>query len=161
MSNFRGSLHIQALPRWVYPEKTDSHSSVFLQPWDLYTYSTQINIFVSEYDDGQSMKEVHTIFNQYVNKLDSYGEAEGSGTNSSMKQAGVKMGYGYNLINTNTSTTEINSTVGTDDLGNLTFNYSDPVIVDDSQKSTKGYKVFSVKSGNAVEAILLPKSVYE
>lgn len=71
-----------------------------------------------------------------------------------------KMGYGYSQSTTNTSSTEINTTVGTDNLGNLIFNYSDPIIVDDSEKNTKGYKVFAIKAGNAIEAILLPKSVY-
>ncbi|MEG0109039.1 MAG: hypothetical protein RR705_09350, partial [Lachnospiraceae bacterium] len=97
--------------------------------------------------------------NQYVNKFDASGEVSGGGTDGSMKW-GVKMGYGYSQTSTNTSSTEINTTVGTDNLGNLIFNYSDPIIVDDSQKSTKGYKVFAIKAGNAVEAILLPKSLY-
>lgn len=146
-------------PRWIYPEKLNSNNPVLTQPWDLYSYSTIINLFVSEYDDGQTTKEVRSVVNQYVNKFDASGEVSGGGTDGSMKW-GIKMGYGYSQTTTSTSSIEINTTVGTDNLGNLIFNYSDPIIVDDSQKNTKGYKVFAIKSGNAVEAILLPKSLY-
>lgn len=146
-------------PKWVYPEKLGSLNSIFLQPWDLYAYSTMINIFVSEYDDGQTIEESRSVMNQYVHKVDASGEIGGGGDKGAVKW-GVKLGYGYSSTTTNTSSTKVTTTVGSDDLGNLIFNYSDPIIVDDSQKNTKGYKVFAVKSGNAVEAILLPKSVY-
>ena len=146
-------------PRWIYPHKLGSQNSVFVQPWDLYAYSTMINLFVSEYDDGQTIEEVRSVMNQYVHKVDVNGEVGGGGDKGAVKW-GVKLGYGYSNTTTNTSSTKVTTTVGSDDLGNLIFNYSDPIIVDDSQKNTKGYKVFAVKSGNAVEAILLPKSIY-
>ena len=57
-------------------------------------------------------------------------------------------------------TTKIVTTKESDDLGNIIINFSDPIIVSDSEKNTKGYKVYAVKAGNAVEVIMLPKYLY-
>ncbi len=145
--------------KWIRPNALMSKNHAFVQPWDLYTYSTIINLFVSEHDDGQTIKEIRSVINQFVNKFDVSGEVGGGKADGSVKW-GVKMGYGYSQAITNTSSSEVNTTVGTDNLGNIIFNYSDPIIIDDSEKNTKGYKVFAIKAGNAVEAVLLPVSVY-
>lgn len=145
-------------PKWIYPEKLNSNNSVFLQPWDLYTYSTTISLFVTEYDEGQTIEETRSFYNQYVNKLD-VGEEIGGQEEGSMKK-GIKMGYGYDRLTTDISSTKVNITTETNSMGSLIFYYHDPIIVDDSQKSTKGYKVLGLSAGNSFEAILLPKPIY-
>lgn len=145
-------------PKWVYPGELGSDNSVFFQPWDLYSSSTLINLFISETDDGQTIEETRTVMNQYVNKFDANVEASG-GKDKGMKW-GVKMGYGYTETTSNTGTTKIVTTKESDDLGNIIINFSDPIIVSDSEKNTKGYKVYAVKAGNAVEVIMLPKYLY-
>lgn len=145
-------------PRWIYPGKLESDNAVFVRPWDLYSYSTIINLFVSEYDESQTITVERSMVNQYVSKFDASAEASG-GKEGSMKY-GVKVGYGYSDTSTSTSKTTTVTTTGSDDLGNLIYTYSDPIIINDTYKNTKGYKVFAIKAGNAVEAILLPEYIY-
>lgn len=143
-------------PKWVYAQGGPKENSIFIQPWDLYVCSTTINIYVSEIDDGQTIKETRSVVNQYLKKFDV--NAEISGEISGIKGS-LKMGYGYSETTTNSSSLEVSTSTGSDNLGNLIFNFFDPIILDDSKKDTKGYKINSVKSGNAVEAIIIPKRI--
>lgn len=137
--------------KWFYPAK-DSDNKVFVLPWDLYSKSYAIHLFVEERDDSQETKTVRTVVNEFVNKADF--SIEGGGTVGGIK-LNAKLGYGISSTTTTTSNVEIKTTSGSDNLGTLSFFYYDPII---KSESNGLYNVYSVFNGT-VEATLLPTDI--
>lgn len=138
--------------RWIYPKKhSGSDNSVFLLPWDLYSKSLVIHLFVYEHDDTEAIKRSQTIVNEFTNKADF--SIDGSASLGKVNLA-TKLGYGFSHTSTTTSAIEISTTVGSDYLGTLSFLFNDPIIK--SKNSDGTYQLYSVNNGS-VEATLLPR----
>lgn len=139
--------------KWLYLRKHsgDDENSVFLLPWDLYTKSIVIHLFVEEFDDGQTIEESKTVVDQFTNKLDF--SAEGGGDIDKVKMT-MKLGYGFSHVNTSTSSMKRTTSVGSDQLGTLSFFYYDPIIKNRNSDGT--YNLYSVNNGT-VEATILPR----
>ncbi|MCR6504396.1 hypothetical protein [Bacteroides muris (ex Fokt et al. 2023)] len=114
--------------------------------------SLVIHLFVEEHDDAQEKKESRTIVNEFVNKADF--SIEGGGEIDKIKLT-AKLGYGISSTKTTTTVTEISTTLGSDNLGVLSFFYHDPII---KSENNGLYNVYSVFNGT-VEATLLPKDI--
>ena len=139
--------------KWYYPARHSyTQNSVFTLPWDLYSKSLVIHLFVEEHDDAQEKKESRTVMNEFVNKADF--SIEGGGEIGKIKLTS-KLGYGISSTKTTTTVTEVSTTLGSDNLGTLSFFYHDPII---KSESNGLYNVYSVFNGT-VEATLLPKNI--
>lgn len=138
--------------KWFYPAAKGSDNKVFLLPWDLYSKSNAIHLFVEERDDSQETKMTKTVVSEFVNKADF--SIEGGGEVGGIKLS-TKLGYGISSTTTTTNSVEIKTTTGSDNLGTLSFFYYDPIIKNESNGL---YNVYSVFNGT-VEATLLPTNI--
>lgn len=140
--------------KWYYPRVSSyGDSYVFTLPWDLYSKSLAIHIFVEERDDDQILKEKRVVLNEFSSKMDFSLE---TGAEVDGIKIARKLGYGISTTRTNTSEAEISTTVGSDKLGTLSFFYYDPVIRGERNGL---YDLYSVFNGT-VEATLLPRDIY-
>lgn len=140
--------------KWYYPRaRSYGDSYVFTLPWDLYSKSLAIHIFVEERDDDQILKEKRVVLNEFSSKTDFSLDA---GAEISGVKLAAKLGYGISTTRTNTSEAEISTTVGSDKLGTLSFFYYDPIIRGERNGL---YDLYSVFNGT-VEATVLPKDIH-
>ena len=137
--------------KWIYPEKSDKNADdlVFTLPWDLYNKSLSIFMFVEEWDKGQTITQEKTVVSEFVNKADF--SIEGSGSIGKVSLS-TKLGYGFSHTKTVSNKATIQTTVESDPLGTLYFQYNDPIIRDEINGT---YKLYNVSSGSVV-ATLLP-----
>lgn len=142
--------------KWIYPEKLEGknyESQVFLLPWDLYSKSLAIHLFVEEFDLSQTIEKSVSVVSEFTSKSDFSREQTGE-VGDGIKQT-TKLGYGLSSTSTVTNTTKVTTTTGSDDLGTLSFFYYDPIIKTGSNGS---YQLYSVYNGT-VEATLLPMDI--
>ena len=137
--------------KWIYPERVDKNANnlVFTLPWDLYNKSLSIFMFVEEWDKGQTITQEKTVVSEFVNKADF--SIEGSGSIGKVSLS-TKLGYGFSHTKTVSNKATIQTTVESDPLGTLYFQYNDPIIRDEINGT---YKLYNVSSGSVV-ATLLP-----
>ena len=137
--------------KWIYPEKSDKNADdlVFTLPWDLYNKSLSIFMFVEEWDKGQTITQEKTVVSEFVNKADF--SIEGSGSIGKVSLS-TKLGYGFSHTKSVSNKATIQTTVESDPLGTLYFQYNDPIIRDEINGT---YKLYNVSSGS-VAATLLP-----
>ena len=136
--------------KWIYPEKSDKNADdlVFTLPWDLYNKALSIHMYVEEFDVDQTIEKTITVVNEFTNKADF--SIEGGGSIDSVKLS-AKLGYGFSHTNTTTSSTKVTTTVGSDELGTLSFFFYDPII---RAESNNTYKLYDVSSGDVTATIL-------
>lgn len=136
--------------KWIYPKNLDANldNKVFMLPWDIYNKSLSIHLFVEEFDLSQTIEKTKTVVNEYSNKADF--SIEGGGTIDSLKLS-AKLGYGLSHTTTSTSNTKITTTVGSDELGTLSFFYYDPII---RAESNNTYKLYDVSAGDVTATIM-------
>lgn len=137
--------------KWIYPERVDKNANnlVFTLPWDLYNKSLSIFMFVEEWDKGQTITQEKTVVSEFVNKADF--SIEGSGSIGKVSLS-TKLGYGFSHTKSVSNKATIQTTVESDPLGTLYFQYNDPIIRDEINGT---YKLYNVSSGS-VAATLLP-----
>lgn len=137
--------------KWIYPEKSDRNADdlVFTLPWDLYNKSLSIFMFVEEWDKGQTITQEKSVVSEFVNKADF--SIEGSGSIGKVSLS-TKLGYGFSHTKTVSNKATIQTTVESDPLGTLYFQYNDPIIRNEINGT---YKLYNVSSGSVV-ATLLP-----
>lgn len=137
--------------KWIYPKSIDKNANdmVFTLPWDLYGKSLSIFMFVEERDNGQIITQEKTVVSEFVNKADF--SIEGSGSIGKVSLS-TKLGYGFSHTKTVSNKATIQTTVESDPLGTLYFQYNDPIIRDEINGT---YKLYNVSSGSVV-ATLLP-----
>ena len=137
--------------KWIYPEKLEPNkdNQVFTLPWDLYNKSLSIFMFVEEWDKGQTITQEKSVVSEFVNKADF--SIEGSGSIGKVSLS-TKLGYGFSHTKTVSNKATIQTTVESDPLGTLYFQYNDPIIRDEINGT---YKLYNVSSGSVV-ATLLP-----
>lgn len=136
--------------KWIYPEKLEPNkdNQVFTLPWDLYNKALSIHMYVEEFDVDQTIEKTITVVNEFTNKADF--SIEGGGSIDSVKLS-AKLGYGFSHTNTTTSSTKVTTTVGSDELGTLSFFFYDPII---RAESNNTYKLYDVSSGDVTATIL-------
>ena len=141
--------------KWIYPERVDKNANnlVFTLPWDLYNKSLSIFMFVEEWDKGQTITQEKTVVSEFVNKADF--SIEGSGSIGKVSLS-TKLGYGFSHTKSVSNKATIQTTVESDPLGTLYFQYNDPIIRDEINGT---YKLYNVSSGS-VAATLLPVDSY-
>lgn len=139
--------------KWIYTrDHAKSDNSLFLLPWDIYSKSLVMHLFVEESDDSQTIEQTRTVVNEFTNKADF--SVEGGGSIDKVKLT-AKLGYGFSHTNTNTSSIKLITNVGSDPLGTLSFFYYDPVI---KYQTDGAYNLYSVNNGT-VEATILPRDI--
>lgn len=136
--------------RWIYPEKRGySDHKVLATSWDLYNKSMTLNLFVEEIDDGQTIKVTKTIVDEFANKSDFSLDL---GTSINGVNVAGKLGYGFSNTTTNTTSTEITTQEGSDDLGTLKFSFYDLVLK--NIREGRFYELHAANSGSVTVAIM-------
>lgn len=140
------------VPRWVYPEKLGGVSNenfVFTEPWDLYGKSLTIFFFVEEVDATETVTREKTVVSEFVNKADF--SVQGSGKVDKIELT-AKLGYGISSTHTSSSKLSVNTSLGSDDMGSVSFQFYNPII---RNKDSKGnYTLFSASTGALVVTLL-------
>lgn len=136
--------------KWIYPEQLNANidNKVFMLPWDLYNKALSIHMYVEEFDPDQTIEKTVTVVNEFTNKADF--SLEGGGSIDSVKLS-AKLGYGFSHTTTSTNTTTVKTSVGSDELGTLSFFFYDPII---RAESNNTYKLYDVSSGDVTATIL-------
>lgn len=135
--------------KWIYPEKIspNADNQIFILPWDIYNRSLSIYLYVEEFDLGKTIKKTVAFANEFTNKSDF--SVEGGGSIDGVLTA--KLGYGFSHTNTSIISTKVTTTVGSDELGTLSFFFYDPII---RAESNNTYKLYDVSSGDVTATIL-------
>jgi len=143
--------------KWVYTNQLEENNNniVFAQPWDISNYSLTINMEAYEHDEQQTIETTNTYTNEYTVKQDFSTETS---TTVDKTTFGVKSTIGYSSTTSKSETVKTTTTKGDDMLGTVSYSYYDPIIVSDSEKDTKGYKIFTPSSGN-MTVMILPKNL--
>lgn len=108
-----------------------------------------LNLFVEEIDDGQTIKVTKTIVDEFANKSDFSLDL---GTSINGVNVAGKLGYGFSNTTTNTTSTEITTQEGSDDLGTLKFSFYDPVLK--NIREGRFYELHAANSGSVTVAIM-------
>jgi hypothetical protein len=146
------------VPRWVRVG-TDTGLPgaipVYLPPWELYEGSTVRYIGVFESDETGTRTETFSWTDEFSKTFDSSGEVN-IGKDTGVISGGIKVGYGTTTKETKQTSISTTVAIGSDTLGDVDFRYSDPIIVSDSEKSTKGYRMNAISTGE-VEIVFAPR----
>lgn len=140
-------------PKWLYVDElfdNKGQNRVFTEPWDLYSTSSVIYMFASEFDPDGSKTITKTISSEYVNKADFSIESEKG-------DFPVKLGYGFSSTKKVTAVAEIETTIGSDELGTIELRFTDPIILDDKNGT---YRLYNCSSGD-LQVTFLPIDSYE
>lgn len=140
------------VPRWVYPEKLggdSKHNYVFTEPWDLYGKSLTIFFFVEEIDATETITKEKTVTSEFVNKADF--SLQGGGKIDKIELT-AKLGYGISSTRTVSSKVSVNTSLGSDDMGSVSFQYYNTIIRDKDNKGN--YTLFSASTGSFVVTLL-------
>ena len=105
-------------------------------------------MYVEEFDPDQTIEKTVTVVNEFTNKADF--SLEGGGSIDSVKLS-AKLGYGFSHTTTSTNTTTVKTSVGSDELGTLSFFFYDPII---RAESNNTYRLYDVSSGDVTATIL-------
>ena len=136
--------------KWIYPEQLDKNADnkVFVLPWDIYGKSLALHIFVEEFDLGQTIEKTQTVSNEFTVKSDFTQETT---TGSGDTKHTFKSSYGFTNTTKTSTTIKVTTTVGSDNLGTLSFFFYDPII---RAESNNAYKLYDVSSGDVTATIL-------
>ncbi len=137
--------------KWYKPSEKDKRS-VFLNPWDISSQSMQIFLHIEEFDNAETYQKKIIVSGSKTNKLDFTADSD--------KTSDVKLKTTYGFSSTSAVTTDVivSTTHGSDELGNISFFFDDPIILNDTYKDTKGYKINTVYNGS-IEMMLLPEKL--
>lgn len=138
--------------KWFYP-RTKGHDTR-LPKWDISTQSLERFINVYERDADEKITTVQNKTTTYAANFKS--NAEGNIPIGS-KGGSIKVGLGYDTTKSTTtsSTITIETTKSSDQLGTLTLNFYDAIIIDKNPQ--KGYRLKNVSNGT-VSLIISPLS---
>lgn len=137
--------------KWIYTRSANNPKAIVLSlPWDLLAQSNTLHLFIQEFDDSQIIKESRQMSYQFTSKNEFTTEA----ASGDKEKTTVKTTHGYSSTYTEVINLEITTTKESDDLGTLTFNFYDPIILSEG-KSANTYNVHSAFNGK-IEATLLP-----
>lgn len=143
-------------PRWIHPTQLPGFTNpkpAFTRPWNVSNTSLDFHLFVSEYDASGTTSTTEMIVSEFATEA-SLGLDVPVGGGVTIKGA-----FGISSSTTTTNTIMVSRTLTSDDLGMVTFNYKDPVIISDLEKNTKGYQLHS-DSNDFVEVVLAPRKRY-
>lgn len=138
--------------KWIYPEKLETESEenyVFTEPWDIYGKSLTIHLFIEEKDSEETKIEKTSITSEFANKADFSLGGEGKGFSA-------KVGYGLSHTTTLSKEASVSTTLSSDNLGTVSFQYYDPIIRDMNSKGE--CKLYNASSGD-VAVTLLPTDI--
>ena len=137
--------------KWIYTRSKDNPKAIVLSlPWDLLAQSNTLHLFIQEFDDSQIIKESRQMSYEFTSKTEFTTET----TSGDKEKTTVKTTHGNSSTYSQVVNVEISTTKESDDLGTLTFNFYDPIILSEGE-STSTYNVYSAFNGK-VEATLLP-----
>ena len=112
----------------------------------------QIFLHIEEFDNAETYQKKIIVSGSKTNKLDFSADSD--------KTSDVKLKTTYGFSSTSAVTTDVivSTTHGSDELGNISFFFDDPIILNDTYKDTKGYKINTVYNGS-IEMMLLPEKL--
>lgn len=142
-------------PKWIRTSElpdAQGGAHVFTKPWNLSNQALVFHMFVSEYDASGTYTATETVQSE-VSVTEKNGQTENNEDNQQQS--------GQDVTNTTTQTNvvQVERTLGSDNLGEIEFDYRDPVILNDTKKNTEGYELFRA-SNSYVEVVLLPSKRY-
>ena len=142
-------------PLWVnVNEMLDGNDLLLMdEPWDLTSLSTNINIRIEESDPTIEFTKSVEFSNTFA------GSANFDlGTGGKDASATAKVSLGVSGSFTTKRTHSEKWVEESDELGSVSLNYVAPVIVSDSELSTKGYKIHTLHTG-LIEIMIVPVTV--
>ena len=140
-------------PKWYYP--IINRDNARLYKWDISHKSIEKTISICEVDEGETYKKTESVTSTYIQNFKS--SIDGSVNPGGDIVGDIKVGLGYDSSKSTTKTTtiEVTSQKGNDDLGTLRIYFYDSIIV--KEDPTKGYRLKDISSGS-VTITMLPMS---
>lgn len=133
--------------RWYYPE-----SNVDLPLWDISKESTELWFHAFEYDDSQTITKQESKTYKYTNNIK---QTPGITLGDKVK---VSLGFefGESEESSITSGTTIVTSHGSNQLGDIHYSFSTPIIISDKQykDGVGGYNVRSVSNGTLTMTLI-------
>lgn len=141
-------------PKWVnIKDQIGSNIDIFTTQWDLSDLSLNIYVNVKEVDPSLITEEKHT--GEFTQTVSTDFATEKIASTKAANNFLMKVSGGFSSTHTTTDEFSLTKTEEDDDLGDAYINYTDPIILDDSEKDTKGYKIYTYSTGS-VEFMVLP-----
>ncbi len=133
--------------KWYYPK-----NNLELDKWDISKDGTTIFVEIFEHDNNQKITETKSFTYTYSNSF-SFGTSTSIGGSDAIK---IEYGSTVTASESETITTVIETTLGSDELGCANLHYDDPIILSTgTENGVKGYKLHGVTTG-AVEIEFMP-----
>jgi hypothetical protein len=126
----------------------------YLSPWELFEGSSVRYIGVFEADAAGTREETFRWTNEFSQTFDVNGEVS-AGAEGGVKGS-IKVGYGVNTKKTQEASITTKVEIGSEKMGDVDFRYNDPIILSDSEKRTKGYRLNAISTGE-VEVAFIPR----
>lgn len=135
--------------KWVSLKRPGINNEIFTAPWDLTTKSLSITILMYEKDQSETITKTESIGHEFASNIN-------SSTTVNIGKTTNKTDVGINTKYTQTSTVTNVKTKESDDLGRVTSNFCDPVILrEDTKNGVSGYRIFTINNAT-VEIMMLP-----
>ncbi len=144
---------------YVYPKWCDVN--YVLPKWDIGTQSSEIKIYVEEFDEGKLYEKTYVDTFKKLTNFTVNGEISGGINVESGGNANIKVGLGGGNTKEKSVSTEykISYTDTSDLFGSIMLNYCDPVLLSKTTKNgVSGYMVKTYEIGNLTMMII---PVYE
>lgn len=146
-TRYRYRIHANALtPRWVYPARLLSVSSTRIYgSWDVSEQSLSKKIFVSEFDEQETVTRTETMSSEFL---------AGANASAEFKLGIFNLKLGGKVDNKKSKSVSytITTQTGADNMGSLSLFFYDPIIV--SANGGK-YELFNISNGT-VTATFVP-----
>jgi|WetSurMetagenome_2_1015567.scaffolds.fasta_scaffold03854_9 predicted transcriptional regulator of viral defense system len=136
--------------KWYYPRANGLQKDCAIGKWNIETASLEKYIEIYERDVTETVKETFTEVTSYTDNFKSSAELGKSEKDGITWKVGL--GYDISKTKTGTSTIEVTKQEGDDQLGTLSENFYQPIIIE--QKGNE-YRLHNISNG-AVSVTILP-----
>lgn len=149
---------------WYWAEPKDlkgkwvdvSDKDIYLtDTWDLANSPLSYYIKVSEKDNGATRTISDTYTASYISKRDGGASGELKNEDFNIK---LNLGFSYQSTVQKEHKITIQYKDEDEDLGSVSLNFRDPVIISDAYATSKGYQMYSLNTGS-IDIVLVPKSL--
>lgn len=134
--------------RWV---NLSDQNFYLTKTWDLLTDPLSIYIKVFERDSGKKIRTTDSYTTTYTANTN-------VGTEFNIDAVKFNIGFSGGITTSKTTTISYEYADENDELGSIYFNFRDPVIISDKSVSTKGYEMYSLKTGG-IELLIAPVAI--
>lgn len=137
-------------PKWFYPRTNGENTRLY--KWDISQQSIEKTMSICEFDESETYKRTENITSTYIQNFKS--SVDGSFDPEGETVGTIKVGLGYDSTKSTTKTTtvEVTTEKGNDDLGTLRVYFYDSIIV--KEDANKGYRLKDISNGTVTISVL-------